>query len=146
MGNVRLLVLDVLKPHEPSILKLAGSISDLKGVDGCDISVYEIDSKVENVKVTIVQAEPSRRQEFVGGFGGLILSMSKQEIEEFRKEAGFGVPTFLFGEIHFNQTRDHAELEFTDFTAPLASERRSIKLRKTLGSWVVTEDKLIGIS
>ena len=53
MGHIRILVLDVLKPHEPSILKLAGSISDLKGVDGVDISVYEIDSKVENVKITL---------------------------------------------------------------------------------------------
>ncbi|MFH2021400.1 MAG: DUF211 domain-containing protein [archaeon] len=53
MANIRLFVLDVLKPHEPNILKLAGSISDLKGVDGVDISVYEIDSKVENVKITV---------------------------------------------------------------------------------------------
>ncbi|MEM3374637.1 MAG: DUF211 domain-containing protein [Candidatus Woesearchaeota archaeon] len=53
MSNVRLLVLDVLKPHEPIILKLASTLADLKGVDGVDISVYEIDSKVENVKITI---------------------------------------------------------------------------------------------
>jgi uncharacterized protein len=53
MGSLRLLVLDVLKPHEPSIIKFASSISDLKGVDGVDISVYEIDSKVENVKITV---------------------------------------------------------------------------------------------
>lgn len=53
MSNIRLLVLDVLKPHEPNILKLASSLSDLKDVEGVDISVYEIDSKVENVKVTI---------------------------------------------------------------------------------------------
>jgi len=53
MGKIRLLVLDVLKPHQPSILKIATLLSDLKGVDGCDITVYEIDSKVENVKVTI---------------------------------------------------------------------------------------------
>jgi hypothetical protein len=53
MSNIRILVLDVLKPHEPNIIKLATSISDLKGVDGCDIGVYEIDSKVENVKITI---------------------------------------------------------------------------------------------
>ncbi|MBD3361229.1 hypothetical protein GF358_00370 [Candidatus Woesearchaeota archaeon] len=54
MGNLRLVVLDVLKPHNPSILELSSTISDLKGIDGVDISVYEIDSKVENVKVTIL--------------------------------------------------------------------------------------------
>ncbi len=53
MSKIRLLVLDVLKPHEPSILKLSSSISDLKDIEGVDISVYEIDSKVENVKITI---------------------------------------------------------------------------------------------
>ena len=53
MGRIRLIVLDVLKPHEPSILKIAPALSDIKGVDGVDITVYEIDSKVENVKITI---------------------------------------------------------------------------------------------
>lgn len=53
MGQIRIMVLDVLKPHEPSIIKLSETISDLKGIDGVDISVYEIDSKVENVKITI---------------------------------------------------------------------------------------------
>jgi hypothetical protein len=53
MGNIRLIVLDILKPHHPSIIDLASAISDLKGIDGVDVSVYEIDSKVENVKVTI---------------------------------------------------------------------------------------------
>ncbi|AJF62001.1 TPA: DUF211 domain-containing protein [Candidatus Woesearchaeota archaeon] len=53
MSKIRLLVLDVLKPHEPSIMRIATALSDLEGVDGADITVYEIDSKVENVKVTL---------------------------------------------------------------------------------------------
>ena len=53
MGRIRLLVLDVLKPHEPSILQFASMLSDIEGVDGVDITVYEIDSKVENVKITL---------------------------------------------------------------------------------------------
>ena len=53
MGKIRLLVLDVLKPHEPSILKISTALSDIKGIEGVDITVYEIDSKVENVKVTL---------------------------------------------------------------------------------------------
>ena len=53
MGRIRLIVLDVLKPYEPSILKLSSMLSDLKGIDGVDITVYEMDSKVENVKITI---------------------------------------------------------------------------------------------
>ncbi len=54
MGKIRLIVLDILKPHEPSILKLSSDLSDLDGVDGVDVSVFEIDSKVETVKATIV--------------------------------------------------------------------------------------------
>jgi uncharacterized protein len=53
MGKIRLLVLDVLKPHQPSILIISSALSDLKGIDGTDITVYEIDSKVENVKITL---------------------------------------------------------------------------------------------
>ena len=53
MAKIRLLVLDVLKPHQPSIIDLSILLSELTGVDGVDITVYEIDSKVENVKITI---------------------------------------------------------------------------------------------
>lgn len=53
MGQIRRLVLDVLKPHHPSILDMADRLSDLAGVEAVNISLYEIDLKVENVKVTI---------------------------------------------------------------------------------------------
>lgn len=53
MGNLRRLVLDILKPLEPSIVHLAQLLADLEGVDGANISIYEIDRRVENAKVTI---------------------------------------------------------------------------------------------
>ncbi len=53
MGNLRRLVLDVLKPMEPSITELVQVLADLEGVDGANISIYEIDRLVENAKVTI---------------------------------------------------------------------------------------------
>ena len=53
MGLVRRLVLDVLKPHTPTIVEVSQLISELDGVDGVDISLVEIDRKVENVKVTV---------------------------------------------------------------------------------------------
>lgn len=53
MGKIRRLVLDVLKPHEPSIIALAGQLSELGGVDAVNISIYEIDRKVENAKITL---------------------------------------------------------------------------------------------
>ncbi len=53
MGAVRRLVLDTLKPLEPTIIELAQQISELPGVDSVNISIYEIDRKVENAKLTI---------------------------------------------------------------------------------------------
>lgn len=53
MGDVRRLVLDVLKPYEPTIVELAQILSDLEGVEAVNISIYEIDRRVENAKITI---------------------------------------------------------------------------------------------
>ena len=52
MANIRRLVLDVLKPHKPSILELSSKLADLPGVNGVDISLIEMDQKVENIKIT----------------------------------------------------------------------------------------------
>lgn len=53
MGKLRLLVLDVLKPHKPSIIFIASALSDLAGVEGTDITVLEVEKEVENVKITL---------------------------------------------------------------------------------------------
>jgi hypothetical protein len=101
----------------------------------------------DEVKLTVIQAEPADRQEYLGGFGGITLSLSKQEIAEFRKEAGGGVPTFSFGEIRFSQEGNYAELEFTDYAAPRARAVFLVKLRKVLpGLWAVTDDNCIAKS
>ncbi|TET54758.1 MAG: hypothetical protein E3J64_01375 [Anaerolineales bacterium] len=53
MGNLRRLVLDVLKPLEPDIVELVQVLADVDGVDGVNIPIYEIDRRVENAKITI---------------------------------------------------------------------------------------------
>ncbi|NMB62947.1 MAG: DUF211 domain-containing protein [Chloroflexi bacterium] len=53
MGKIRRLVLDTLKPIEPSIVDLAKRISVLDGISAVNISIAEIDHKVENAKITI---------------------------------------------------------------------------------------------
>ena len=53
MGKTRRLVLDTLKPHEPSIIELADQLSELNGISAVNISIYEMDRKVENAKITI---------------------------------------------------------------------------------------------
>jgi hypothetical protein len=53
MSNIRRLVLDTLKPHDPSIIEMSKVIGDLNGIVAVNISIYEIDRKVENAKITI---------------------------------------------------------------------------------------------
>jgi uncharacterized protein len=53
IGKIRRLVLDVLKPMEPNIIELAQTISRNEGVSAVNISMVEIDLKVENAKITI---------------------------------------------------------------------------------------------
>jgi len=54
MAELRKVVLDVLKPHSPDIVSLAKELSSVEGIDGVNISVYEMDKEVENVKITII--------------------------------------------------------------------------------------------
>jgi len=50
---IRRLVLDVLKPHNPSVVELSEALSHLEGVEGVNIIIYEIDQQVENAKVIL---------------------------------------------------------------------------------------------
>ena len=50
---IRRLILDVLKPHKPSVVELSEALSHLEGVEGVNIIIYEIDQQVENAKVII---------------------------------------------------------------------------------------------
>ena len=50
---IRRLVLDVLKPHNPSVVELSEALSNLEGVEGVNIIIYEIDQQVENAKIII---------------------------------------------------------------------------------------------
>ncbi|ATZ61491.2 MAG: DUF211 domain-containing protein [Methanosarcinales archaeon Met12] len=52
-SNIQRVVLDVLKPHQPLMMDLAKSLCELKGVTGVNLSLYEVDQKTENIKITI---------------------------------------------------------------------------------------------
>jgi hypothetical protein len=51
---IRRLILDVLKPHKPSVVEVSEALSHLEGVEGVNIIMNEIDQQVENTKVIIV--------------------------------------------------------------------------------------------
>lgn len=89
MSHVRRLVLDVLKPHQPTMLTLADKLGDLEGVSGVDITLFEIDNKVENIKITVEGNDVDYQEvaEVVQDAGGSIhsidkVSTGKQLIEE----------------------------------------------------------------
>jgi hypothetical protein len=52
MPNVRRLVIDVLKPHDPPLLDFTKQAADIESVDGVSSSLIELDQEVQNVKLT----------------------------------------------------------------------------------------------
>ncbi|MDD3398969.1 MAG: DUF211 domain-containing protein [Candidatus Methanomethylophilaceae archaeon] len=53
MSDLKRLVLDVLKPHHPSIVELAENLSVVEGVYGVNCSVEEVDHATMNIKITV---------------------------------------------------------------------------------------------
>jgi len=51
--SVKRLVLDILKPLEPSLVKISEVLANIKGVNAVNLVVYEMDRKTETVKATI---------------------------------------------------------------------------------------------
>lgn len=53
LAEIKRLVLDVLKPHHPTIIEMSRRISVLKGVSGVNCTLEEVDRETESVKITI---------------------------------------------------------------------------------------------
>lgn len=79
MGRIRRLVLDTLKPHDPSIIDMADQLSELPGISAVNISIYEMDRKVENAKITIEGETISytRVLELIEELGGAVHSIDE---------------------------------------------------------------------
>ncbi len=79
LGNLRRIVLDVLKPLEPNIVDLARKVATLTGVDGVNITIYEIDHHVENAKITVEGEQLSYQelQELIEENGGAVHSIDE---------------------------------------------------------------------
>lgn len=50
---VKVIVLDVLKPHKPSIVELGKAVCDSKTVVSANLSVYATDEKTESIKMIV---------------------------------------------------------------------------------------------
>ena len=53
MVQIRRLVVDVLKPHEPPTLTFTQQVAEAESVAGINATLIELDKEVQNVKLTI---------------------------------------------------------------------------------------------
>lgn len=81
-NTVKLLVLDVLKPHQPNIVEFGKAIKKANGIENLDVTVYAIDEKTESVKVVLegddLQFDVIRKT--VEDFGAVVHSVDKVSV------------------------------------------------------------------
>jgi hypothetical protein len=79
MAAIRRLVLDVLKPHEPSLVEFTGRVSEVDSVEGVSASLVELDNEVQNVKLTFEGAaiEFPAVEAVIEGQGGTVHSVDQ---------------------------------------------------------------------
>jgi hypothetical protein len=53
LANLKRVILDVLKPHNPSIIEVAERIANIEGITGVNVSLEEVDAETDSVKITI---------------------------------------------------------------------------------------------
>lgn len=53
MTGIKRIVLDVLKPHRPTIIEVSRKLSGIQGVEGVNCTLDEVDSETESVRLTI---------------------------------------------------------------------------------------------
>lgn len=91
MSDIKRIVLDVLKPHNPSIIEITRKLADLKGVSGVNCTLDEVDQETESIKITMeghsIDFEAVR--DAIAGFGAVIHSVDnvvagKKLVDEVR--------------------------------------------------------------
>lgn len=89
MPNLRHLVLDVLKPHEPPLLEFTERLAAVEGVAGITSSLIELDQEVQNVKLTIEgdDLDYAAIEEAVNELGGTVHSVDQVAYGEYVVEA-----------------------------------------------------------
>jgi hypothetical protein len=89
LNGINRLVLDVLKPHNPSIVDLSRRLTTVDGVVGVNCTLDEVDQDTESIKITIegVSISFDRVEEAIRDFGAVIhsvdsVSAGKKLVEE----------------------------------------------------------------
>ena len=87
-ATITKLVLDVLKPHQPSIVEFAVALTKVKGVERVDSSVVEVDAETETIKVVVEgkDLEVDAIAEVIRDLGGVVHSVDAVVAEVRRSE------------------------------------------------------------
>lgn len=87
-ATITRLVLDVLKPHQPSIVEFAVALTKVKGVERVDSSVVEVDAETETIKVVVEgkDLEVDAIAEVIRDLGGVVHSVDAVVAEVRRSE------------------------------------------------------------
>lgn len=82
--QIKHLVLDVLKPHEPSLPEFASFLGELEGVTKVDVSLVEMDERTESLKVVLhgVEIDFDELKEHMGKQGAVIHSVDQVIVEK----------------------------------------------------------------
>ena len=78
-AKIKVLVLDVMKPHKPNIAEFGQFLCEQKSVQNANISVYAIDEKTETTKV-VLDGQDINLEEVnsaIEDFGAVIHSVDK---------------------------------------------------------------------
>ena len=77
MTDIKRIVLDVLKPHNPSIVELSRRLAGLHGITGVNCTVDEVDQETESLKITIegTNVDYEKVEGMVRELGGVIHSV-----------------------------------------------------------------------
>ena len=76
--KIRRLVLDVLKPHSPTLPEFATKLSSIPGVEGVNVTLIEIDKDTESLKVTIEgQLDYGTVRSAIEEWGGVVHSVDE---------------------------------------------------------------------
>lgn len=82
------IVLDILKPHKPSILELGAMLGKLKGIESVSIILEEVDVETETIRATVEGSDVhyDKIVEAVQRNGGVVHSIDEVAVTKTKEK------------------------------------------------------------
>jgi len=83
-NKLRMIVLDVLKPHKPDIIEFGIAVEKISGITCLNLTVYAVDEKTESIKMALEgkSLDMNKIKKTIEDFGAVIHSVDKAVIGE----------------------------------------------------------------